>query len=87
MFAIVYQLYSSTVFPVSCSDKLLQSKLIEVNLKIPDEVGLSCIVAVAIDYFVFEVLAVMPDLVFYILKLREKFVVFRFLCTVKIAVI
>ena len=60
MFAIIYELYSATVFPVACSDKLLQSKRIEVNLKIFDEVGLSCIVAVAVYYFVLEMLFIMP---------------------------
>ena len=59
MFAIVYQLYSSTVFPVSCSDKLLKAKLIEVNLKVPDEIRLSCIIAVAVYYFAFEMFFIM----------------------------
>ena len=59
MFAIKYELYSATVFPVSCSDKFLKAKRIEVNLKVPDEVRLSWIVAVAIYYFVLEVVAIM----------------------------
>ena len=66
MVAIVYQLYSSTVFPVACSDKLLQSKLVEVNLKVLYEVGLSCIIAVAVYYFALEVVAVVPELILYI---------------------
>ena len=47
--AIIYQLQTTTVFPVACSDQLLQVQLIEVNLKILDEIRLSWIVAVAVD--------------------------------------
>ena len=47
------------VLLISCSDELLKAQLIEVNLKIPDEVGLSCVIAVAVYYFVLEVVFIM----------------------------
>ena len=59
MVAIAYQLYSATVFLIASRYQFLQSKLIEINLKVLDEVGLSCIIAVAVDYFVLEVVFIM----------------------------
>ena len=59
MVAIVYKLYSATVFPVSSRYQLLKAKLVEINLKIPDEVGFPRVVAVAVYYFVLEMLFIM----------------------------
>ena len=59
MVAIVYQLYSSTVFPVACRYQFLKAKLIEVNLKVLYEVRLSWIIAVAVDDLVLEVFFIM----------------------------
>lgn len=59
MIAIVYQLYSSTVFNIACSYKLLKAKLIEINLKILDEIRLSSVIAVAIDDFTVKVFFIM----------------------------
>lgn len=39
--------------------KLLKAKLIEIHLKILDEVRLSCIIAVAVDDFTVEVFFIM----------------------------
>ena len=60
MFAIKYQLYSSAVFPVACSDELLQSQRIEINLEVLHEVRLSRVIAVAVYYFAIEVFFIMP---------------------------
>ena len=59
MVAIVYQLYSSAVFPVSCSDKFLKAEELKVHLKILDEVRLHWIIAVAVDYFTVKMFSIM----------------------------
>ena len=66
MFAIIYKLYPSTILPVACRYQFLKAKRVEVNLKVFDEVRLSWVVAVAVDDLVLEVVAVVPELIFYI---------------------
>ena len=87
MAAIIHQLYSTPIFLISCRYQFLQVQLIEVSLKILNKIGLHWIVAVAVDDLAPEVVAVMPELVLDVGKLREKLVVFSFLSTVKIAVV
>ena len=59
MFAIIYKLDAVSILLVSSRYQLLKAKLIEVHLKILDEIGLSCVIAVAVDYFAFEVFFIM----------------------------
>ena len=59
IFAVVNELDAVPVLLVACSDKLLKAQKLEVNLKILDEVRLSRVIAVAIYYFVFEVVFIM----------------------------
>ena len=66
MFAIVYQLDAMPILLISGRYQFLKAKRIEVNLKIPDEIRLSWIIAAAVYYFVIKVVAVVPELVLYI---------------------
>ena len=59
MVAIIHQLQTSAIFPVSCRYQFLQFQLIEVNLKILDEIRLCWIVAVAVDDLALEVVFIM----------------------------
>ena len=59
MFAIVYQLDAMPILLISGRYQFLKAKRIEVNLKIPDEIRLSWIIAVAIYYFAFEMFFIM----------------------------
>ena len=59
MVAIVYQLDTVPILLISGRYQLLKAQELEVNLKVLDEVGLSCIVAVAVDDLALEVLFIM----------------------------
>ena len=59
MFAIIYKLDAAPVLLVAGRDKLLQAEELEVNLEVLYEVRLSCIVAVAVDDLVLEVVFIM----------------------------
>ena len=59
MVAIIYQLDALPILLISGRYQFLKAQELEVNLKVLDEVRLSCIVAVAVYYFVLEVLFIM----------------------------
>lgn len=57
--AVVNELDAAPVLLIACSDEFLKSQCFEINLKVLYEIRLSCVVAVAVDYFVFEVFFIM----------------------------
>jgi len=66
-----------SVLDVACGDELLQTEAGEVVSKITVEVGLSVVVAVAVDYLVAELVLVVCEFLLDVLEPRVEFVFFR----------
>ena len=71
--------------PDACRDKSFQPKIVEVNNKENDEIGVG-VIAVAVDGFVSERLPIVPHFLFDGLKRSVEFVVLRAFCVRKMRV-
>ena len=80
--AVVNELDTVPILLIASRDKLLQTKELEVNREVLKEIGLSGIVAVAVDNFTIKMIAVVLKLVLDVGKLSVKFIILSFLCFV-----
>lgn len=64
---------------ITSADQFFKSKVVKIHRKVLEKVAFERIIAVAKNYFIFKMLFVVFQLIFYVSKSRIKLIVFSFL--------